>query len=64
MPFCIDYRELPDDRTEQFQHSLKHAFNPEDGPQDEHKWDPAERPGEALKCSERSMESTSNRVHD
>jgi predicted acetyltransferase len=43
----MDYRALPDDRKEQFQDSLEYAFNPEDGPQDEHEWDPDEQPGEA-----------------
>ncbi|WP_134670649.1 GNAT family N-acetyltransferase [Halorussus marinus] len=43
----MDYRPLPDDRTEQFQDYLRYAFSPQEGPDAESDWDPAEQPGEA-----------------
>ncbi|MFC4450106.1 GNAT family N-acetyltransferase [Halorussus aquaticus] len=42
----MEYRPLPDDRTEQFQEYIEYAFSPEDGPQDEYDWDPDEQPGD------------------
>lgn len=41
----MDYRELPDDRKEEFQDFVHYAFSLEDGPQDGHDWDPTEEPG-------------------
>ena len=47
----MDYRPLPDDRTEQFREYLQYAFEPESGPrdgdEDEDDWDPDEQPGDA-----------------
>ena len=42
----MDYRPLPEDRTEQFQEYLHYAFSLEDGPQDEFDWDADDQPGE------------------
>jgi predicted acetyltransferase len=42
----MDYRPIPDDRTEQFQDYAHYAFSLEDGPQDEYERDPADRCGE------------------
>ncbi|WP_135826193.1 GNAT family N-acetyltransferase [Halorussus ruber] len=41
----MDYRELPDDRKEEFQEFLHYAFNLQEGPQDDYEWDPDEQPG-------------------
>ncbi|NHN58727.1 MULTISPECIES: enhanced intracellular survival protein Eis [Halorussus] len=42
----MEYRELPEDRSEQFQEYVHYAFSLEDGPQEEFDWDVDDQPGE------------------
>jgi len=42
----MDYRPLPDDRMAQFKSYLQYAFSPQEGPNAEQDWDPADQPGD------------------
>jgi predicted acetyltransferase len=41
----MNYRPLPEDRTEQYQDYVQYAFSITKGPQEEHEWHPDDQPG-------------------